>query len=129
MSAAVRNSLGRFATKRKPPPPLEHRAPDCSICGKEVDHDGDSFRCYDCGAAWDPTGYEMKGEWDEPDEVACPAAIEWFNTDRLGAEHESIRHVVDECYLPDDGHLDHKSTDIWQTWRDDDPRVIRKAGQ
>jgi hypothetical protein len=123
VKTAVRNSRGRFTTVRKPPPPLEYRAPDCPTCGKEVDHDGDWFRCYDCGASWDPQGYETAGQWDEPNEPACPSVIEYHNTPDLPAQYENIRHSRDECMLPDEHSGRHQSA-LWVKWSDGDPRVV-----
>lgn len=37
-------------------PELEHRPPDCSVCGAETEHDGDSWTCVDCGLYWPEEG-------------------------------------------------------------------------
>jgi hypothetical protein len=68
---------------RPAPPPLEYRAPDCSICGVEVDHDGDGWRCYSCDASWGNDFDGEDGEWDEefyPElaEARCAASIEQY---------------------------------------------------
>jgi hypothetical protein len=40
--------------------------PDCPLCYREVDSDGDQFRCYICGASWDYNGAGSDdGEWDD----------------------------------------------------------------
>lgn len=122
--SASRNSIGQFAKRRTPPSDLEFRAPDCPFCDKETDCDGDSFLCYACGASWSMNG--TGGEWDEPDAIACPSVIEWHNTDRLSAEHEAIRHMADQCILPDDHGGNHRGDDPWRKWRDDDPRIVSR---
>ena len=120
-----RNSRGQFAQPRPKPADLEFRCPDCPMCDKETDTDGDSFVCYGCEAAWAMDG--TRGHWFDGGQIACPSLIEWFNTDRLEAEHESIRHLVERCILPDDHGGRHRSTESWYTWTDDDPRIVRKA--
>jgi hypothetical protein len=35
---------------------LYFRAPDCPRCDSELDHDGDSFNCYECCLSWDSNG-------------------------------------------------------------------------
>jgi hypothetical protein len=123
---ARRNSLGQFGKPRKPPPDLEFRCPDCPLCDKETDTDGDSFVCYPCEASWSMDG--TRGSWNDPTELACSAVIEWWNTDRLGAEHESIRHLTEACILPDDHGGKHRSEDAcWREWDDDDPRVLKRG--
>lgn len=123
--SARRNSLGQFGKVRTPPADLEFRCPDCPLCSKETDSDGDGFTCYGCRASWDRDG--TRGSWDDPTELACVAAIEWFNTDRLSPEHEDIRHTVDECILADDHGGQHCGEEDWRKWDDSDARVIRKG--
>jgi hypothetical protein len=95
------------------------------MCDKETDTDGDSFVCYACEAAWAMDG--QRGHWFEPGEIACPSVIEWYNTERLKPEHESIRHLTERCILPDDHGGKHRAEDSLHEWDDGDPRIVRKA--
>lgn len=108
--------------KRPTPPELEFRAPDCPMCARETDCDGDSFSCPDCGASWDRDG--SGGEWDNPDEPGCPASYEPFNTGTLDPKHESVRHHAERCILPADHRGKHRAFEEWFAWTDDDPRVL-----
>lgn len=49
----------------EPSGPLEHRMPDCTHCGREVDHDGDSFRCERCHLSWNPRHHEDPGTFTD----------------------------------------------------------------
>lgn len=119
---------GRFTKERPPPPPAEYRNPNCPLCGMELGHDGDEFVCEVCKAGWDPDNLE-DGHWFDYDAPACLAQIEWFNRPTLSPEHENIRHLVEPCILSADGHEKHQGRDNWNTWTDDDPRVIRKGNR
>lgn len=109
-------------TRREPPPDLEHRAPLCPLCDKEVDVDGDAFVCHGCEASWDMSG--DGGKWYEDDAPACQSAIKPHDRPDLEPRFESIRHNVERCVLPDDHDDKHRGTDSWTTWSDDDSRVV-----
>jgi hypothetical protein len=102
-------------TRREPPPAIEHRAPLCSLCDTETYYE-DGWRCDACGVSWDERG--GRATWDEPDALACRATSKPFDNDRLAPEHESIRHSVERCHLPADGHLDHLGSTPWHKWSD-----------
>jgi hypothetical protein len=54
------------------PPPLEIQYPLCPLCGNEVDHDGDGFRCYPCAASWPDERIGIyDGQWSDPDAPRC----------------------------------------------------------
>lgn len=60
------------------PPPLEHHAPDCSICGKETSWEDGQLGCYDCGAWWDEksVGQDTPGEWGDDEDEQCRWVIQ-----------------------------------------------------
>lgn len=77
---------------RPAPGELYYRCPDCAICGKETDADGDSFRCYACRCHWSMRGGD-DGEWDDPSEPICPKIL----------THEAIPVFSGRCLLGE-GH-------------------------
>ena len=100
---------------RATPDDLKFPYPPCSLCGEDTYHDGDGFRCDDCGAYWSNTG--TGGQWDEDDAPACTVTHKPFDRPDLVPEHESIRHHVTYCRLPgNDGHDTHRSYDDLTTW-------------
>lgn len=98
------------------------------MCGKEVCGDGDSFYCEGCHASWDAdySGYEKSGQWDDPNELACPSAIKPYDRPNLAPEHEPIRHIVEACILADDHGGKHRAMDSWHKWDDGDPRAVTR---
>lgn len=111
--------------KRPTPPDVEYRLPDCPLCDKELDTDGDSLRCYECGLTWSMDGSD--GEWDDNEDLGCPSFIEWWNTPDLLPEHEIIRHEREQCILTN-GHDDkHKSFTYLHVWDDGDPRIVKEV--
>lgn len=121
--SAMRNSAGQFAKPRQAPPDLEFRCPDCPICDKELDTDGDSFVCYTCDAHWSMDG--RKGAWFEAEQIACPSKIKPFDRPDLEPKYEDIRHAIEACVY-EDGHAGkHKSIDTYWGWDDGDPRCVR----
>lgn len=98
-------------TKTRPaPPPLEVRCPDCSLCGRETHHDGDSFVCERCGAYWDPNGLDTEdGEWNDPDAEQCNATVQPLaHNTMVNAE---ARAAVYRCALGLGHDGDHASVD------------------
>lgn len=108
--------------KRPEPPDLEFETPVCPICLTNTYHDGDGWYCRHCHVWWDNDG--QSGRWGEPNEQGCASTVEWFNTDRLSAEHERIRHLRYRCILGEGHSGKHRDFDDWRTWTDDDPRVV-----
>ena len=56
---------------RPKPPELYFPYPDCSVCGKETDHDGDSFVCTSCDIYW-PWGNRS---WPRSKSFRLPLAL------------------------------------------------------
>jgi hypothetical protein len=83
--------------KRTPLPPLVHRGPECPVCDKEVDGDGDSYWCEGCGGTWGDS-------YDEPGEAQvfvpqCGAEVEPFRE----SGYENIARHRYRC-VRDAGH-------------------------
>lgn len=75
------------------PGALHYSYPTCPRCHDEVDHDGDSFVCYECRVSWDTDRQDDEGTfldanepldvaaWDVRDaERAAAAAVQQLNT-------------------------------------------------
>lgn len=122
MSTPIRNAAGQFAVRRTPPEDLEFRCPDCPVCMKETNCDGDSFRCDHCAATWDRDG--TRGEWDEPNVAQCVSVIKRWEHAELSPDHEMIRHAADRCILSDGHHTadgtKHRDDSI-NEWTDESP--------
>ncbi|WP_027933713.1 hypothetical protein [Amycolatopsis thermoflava] len=88
-------------TRRVPPPPIEHRAPDCSICGEETHWDDGGFGCEDCGAWWpeEAVGREEPGEWNDEDERQCRWVIQPYADHPV---HERLRPFTYRCLKAED---------------------------
>jgi hypothetical protein len=57
---------------RPAPPLLEAEYPPCSLCGRQVESDGDYFRCPNCQAYWHMDhAFYADGGWEEPDAKRC----------------------------------------------------------
>lgn len=97
---------------RPAPPELEFPCPPCSLCGEDTYHNGDCFRCDDCGAHWGGNG---PGGWDEPGLPVCTSTNKPFDYPGLSAEHESIRHHVDHC-IRVEGHDGEHRANEFSTW-------------
>lgn len=95
-----------MTTETKPrrvlPPPLEHHAPDCSICGKETSWEDGQFGCYDCGAWWDEksVGQDEQGSWGDEDEDQCRWVIQPYANNE---KHPEIQSMTFRC-VKADGH-------------------------
>lgn len=101
--------------KRDAPPELYHRAPDCSICGEEVSHDGDSYYCEHCNAYWpDPVG---EGAWNNDDVEQCPSTHQPMALNEF-AEGKPYQFDTERCLLDADHKERHRSDSI-TTWTDE----------
>ena len=102
------------AVKRDAAPALYHRAPDCSICGEEVSHDGDSYYCEHCNAYWpDPVG---EGEWSD-DTKQCPSTHQPFARNPFAAG-KPYQFDAERCLLDEDHQPPHRSESITE-WTDE----------
>lgn len=125
----LRNSRGEFAAPRPAPPELEPEYPKCSMCFKPTWYDGDSFRCDDCEASWSDI-LSGPGEWDEPNRPACPSAAKVWDTPGKRDHYPDLRNFVYSCCLPDEHDGPHRADRLslhWETWTDDDPRVVSRG--
>lgn len=75
------------------PPPLEARAPLCSLCREETVVEDDYFTCPDCDASWPIDHLDNPGDWDHgPDAEQCRSTVSdaasvercWLTADHLG---------------------------------------------
>ena len=84
------------------PPPLEHHAPACSICGKETSWEDGQFGCYDCGAWWDEksVGQNEPGAWGDDEEQQCRWAIQPHANNE---KYPDLQSMTFRCVLAD-GH-------------------------
>ena len=83
------------SSDRPKPPPLEARAPDCSLCGVETSYD-DGFVCESCEAYW-PVDFHLHdhGEWHDPGEEQCGATTRpWADS-----VHDILRDKAYRCWL------------------------------
>lgn len=90
--------------KRPVPPPLEARAPDCSICGQETDYGDESFECEDCGVSWPSYGLSYtNGEWNESDADQCEEVVQpWLDntwTTDLVRKATAVRCLLDADHV------------------------------
>lgn len=95
--------LLRLANERPAPPPLEARAPDCSICGKETSYCDESWLCESCDASWqaDGSAYTDDGEWTDPDAEQCEVRVQPWLDKSYVTDPEQKRQVV-RCLLDAD---------------------------
>ena len=96
-------------------PGLYHRAPDCSICGEEVSHDGDSFYCEHCNVYWpDPHG---EGAWNNDDTEQCASTHQPLARNKF-AEGKSYQFETKRCLLDADHDGKHRA-DMINEWSDE----------
>lgn len=88
------------AVSRQAPPPVEHRAPVCSMCLEETHYD-DGWVCEHCSAYWSSDG--DTGSWMNDDVEQCGGVLQPF----LKSVHENIRTHEYRCLLDVDHKGDH----------------------
>lgn len=45
---------------------------DCGSCGESVEHDGDSYRCFDCGLVWSADPFDgSPAEYADDEQSPC----------------------------------------------------------
>lgn len=58
-----------FAAQHEPEiPPLEFLTPECSVCGRSTECDGDTFSCVECRITWGRNGEDPE-RWDNAPEA------------------------------------------------------------
>ncbi|WP_018682212.1 hypothetical protein [Actinokineospora enzanensis] len=103
-------------TTRTPPPPLEPRAPECSICGKEVELIDDDWQCSPCDAYWPLSDWNATGQWMSDDEQ-CAATVRPYE-DEIG-EYAVLRDYEYRCLLVADHSRDeHHGLRLDANWHD-----------
>lgn len=104
-----------MTAKRQAAPELYHRSPDCSVCGEEVNHDGDSFHCEHCNAYWpDPHG---EGTWYNEDDPQCASTHQPMALNEY-AKGKPYQYDIKRCLLDADHAGKHRS-DMITNWTDE----------
>lgn len=93
--------------ERALPPPLEARAPDCSMCGVEVAFEDDSWYCETCNCWWSHDKWDDPGQWLDDTIEQCPAYGRPFED----SNYENIQNQEYRCYLDADHTGVHRSAD------------------
>jgi hypothetical protein len=103
------------APTREVPPALHHRSPDCSICGEEVSHDGDSFYCEHCNAYWPEDSDD--GAWNNDTAEQCASTHQPLARNQF-AKGKPYQFETRRCLL-DAGHETPHRSDAVTTWSDE----------
>jgi hypothetical protein len=108
-------ALTHIQVRRELPPPLDFQLPDCSVCGKRTDHDGDHICCYSCGIYW-PTNTD-EGEWTDEDAKRCEATHQPFALNAY-ANGKPYQFDTERCMLTAGHDGKHRADQITE-WTDD----------
>jgi hypothetical protein len=107
------------------PPDLEFPPPDCSVCGGDLEYD-DWWYCNTCEISWPSDGRARRYGQMDPASAACLSTIEPLNRDSLGAKHENLRHLREQCVLPA-GHEGKHRGGVFTEWDHGDPRIVHHS--
>ena len=101
---------------RPKPPELYFPYPDCSVCGKETSHDGDSFYCEHCGIYWPDSG-RGAGDWYDEKAEQCASTHQPLANNEF-ADGKPYKYETKRCLL-DAGHDGKHRVDSITTWTDE----------
>ena len=102
--------------KRELAPALYWRSPDCSVCGEETSHDGDSFYCEHCNVYW-PDEPDGEGAWHNDDIEQCPSTHQPLARNSF-AEGKPYQYETKRCLLDADHKPPHR-VDAITEWTDE----------
>lgn len=101
--------------KRDVAPALYWTNPDCSVCGKETSHDGDSLYCEHCGAYWPDDNGE--GVWADEDTEQCASTHQPLARNQF-AVGKPYQFETKRCLLDADHKPPHR-VDAITEWTDE----------